>query len=652
MSLLDDVTHQNPGLAPTRTTIRDLDESEFAERYGCDRYTATVLANRFDYLVEHMSIRLLTGAFSPVLRDFYDLACTISAPRELDYAVPACSNGIVLMAGTTIDAVANVVEEFGPTNLSPGDVLIANDPSRTGNHNNDLLFTRPVFADGEIVGFVNLNAHQLDMGGTIPGGFSATKQNVYENGLVLSPRLLVRQGELVPESWNLIFDNVRMADVLYPDMRTICASLELGESLVLDAIDRYGVAAVHGTMRYVCDMGAERIANSLSVLPDGDWSATETIDCDGVDDTEEYRIEVALCKRGERLELDFSGTSRQARTSINATAWDTKTAVGVALRYLFDPEGRFNSGLYRNVDIVLPEGTLLSALPPDGCVFMYFEQSQAVLSTVLRAMSGVVGDAALAGDRGSADLHTAFGVYPDGAPWVSALQCGGEIGPLGANQYGDADSQCMSYMANGVAPAIEEIEKSSPVVVLRHEPRADSAGPGHFRGGASILRDSLWLEPATHSLTELRYKSRPGFGVRGASEGAGGGVWMYPPAPEGVVTVPPTKTFDTATVWAGVVDPTSHAPVHEGEYVYPFQPGANVTVAKSVVRYLTNAGGGWGDPFTRDAQKVLVDVRDEYVSTEGAARDYGVVVVGDPVSDPEGLRIDEDATQALRAARL
>jgi N-methylhydantoinase B len=42
-------------------------------------------------------------------------------------------------------------------------------------------------------------------------------------------------------------------------------------------------------------------------------------------------------------------------------------------------------------------------------------------------------------------------------------------------------------------------------------------------------------------------------------------------------------------------------------------------------------------------------VRDGYVTIAGAARDYGVVVVGDPEFDPEGLRIDVEATARLRA---
>lgn len=630
-----------------RLLIRDLDEDAFQEHYDCDRYTATVLGNRFDYLVEHMSARLLTGAFSPILRDFYDLACTIAGPAQLGYPVPAASNGIVLMAGTTIDAVPNMVDEFGLERLKPGDVLIANDPYRTGNHNNDLVFTRPIFVDGAVVAFVTLNAHQLDMGGTVPGGFSATKQNVFENGLVLSPRLLVSGGENVQETWSVIFDNVRMAEVLYPDMKTVCSSLELGERLVLESIERYGLAAFHGAMRYATDAAAERMALGMAELPDGDWEAEHGVDCDGIDDTEAYPVHVAIRKRGDRIEVDFSGTHRQARTSINATVWEVKTAIGVALKYNFDPRGRFNSGLFRNIDIVIPEGSVVSALPPDGAVFLYFEQSQVILATALLALEKALGDRAIAGDRAGTNLHTAFGAWPDGTPWVSAMQCGGEIGPFGANRHGDADTQCMSYLANGVAPSVEAVEKESPVVMLRHEPVADTAGPGFHRGGNAMLRDTLWLADAAHSVIELRHKSVTGFGVYGGGSGRNGGVWIFPPDAEGRPAIPATDEFTAGTAWAGVIDPETNAPSRDGEYRYPFS-NANVSSTHSVLRYITNGAGGWGDALKREPERVLVDVRDEYVTIDGAARLYGVVVIGDPHDDPEGLKIDDAATASLR----
>ena len=611
------------------TAIRDLSPDEFEQRYDCDRFTATVLTSRFGYTVEHMCARLLTSAFSPILRDFYDFAATITGPPSVGWPTPAMSASIVLFTGTMADSVRNTVEEYGVERLEPGDVIVANDPYRNGTHVNDLLFVRPVFHGGDLAGFVNMKAHQLDMGGVIPAGFSIAKKNVYENGLVLSPRALYRAGDAVQDSWSLIFDTVRFGEILAPDMLSIVAELDLGERLLGETIERYGVPAVHGAMTYACDAAAERMSAALAAIPDGTWVGEDVIDCDAAGDDEEYRVRVTVTKRGGRAEVDFSGTSRQARTCINATPLDAKTTVGIAFKYLFDPEGWFTSGAMRAVDLVIPEGTVVSALPPDGAVFAYWEQSQVMLSALLRALAQGVGDAAIAGDRGSADIHSANGARPDGSPWISAAQVGGEIGAYGANRHGDADSQMLSYQANGIGVAVESVESEVPVVVLRHEPVPDTAGAGYNRGGASMLRDTLWLSDAQHHLMSLRYKRAPGFGVHGGGDGATGGIWM-------------TDETGGETHVAGMDD---------GVYQYPYRVPFWETRSGARLRYVTAGGGGWGNPFERQPERVLRDVRDGYVTIDGAARDYGVVVTGDPEQDPEGIGVDAEATERLRGAR-
>ena len=633
--------------------IRELTDEQFAERYRCDRFTATVLANRFGYIVEHVCARMLTAAFSPILRDFYDFAATLTGPPQTGYQTPAMSNSIVLFTGTMTDSVRTTIEEYGLARLEPGDVIIGNDPYRGGTHVNDVMFTRPVFHDGTLAGFVNLKAHQLDMGGVIPGGFSAVKHNIYEDGVVISPRALYRGGEPVRETFSLIFDNARFGEILLPDIRTICAQLDLGESLLSETIQRYGVDAVHGAIDYVCDASAEQIGTALAALDDGTWEGEDGIDCDGVDASEDYRVHVRVIKRGARMEVDFSGSSRQARTSVNATPLDAKTTVGVALQYLFNPHGAFTSGTLRCVDLVIPDGTIISALPPDGPVFLYYEQSQVMINAMLRALAQAVGPAAMAGDRGCTDIHNASGVHPDGTPWVSAAQCGGEVGPLGANAHGDADSQMYSYQSNGMAIEVESIEAGVPVVMLRHEVAPDTAGAGYHRGGAARVRDSLWLEPAEHNLMSLHYKRAPGFGVLGAVDGRTGGVWVWDPPEGGFVGLTPTtdEAYRRATPLAGVLDEETSRPSASGTYVYPFRRASWPTPAGAVLRVINNGGGGWGDPLEREPDRVMRDVRDGYVTIAGAARDYGVVVVGDPERDPEGLSIDDAATARLRAGR-
>ena len=162
-----------------------------------------------------------------------------------------------------------------------------------------------------------------------------------------------------------------------------------------------------------------------------------------------------------------------------------------------------------------------------------------------------------------------------------------------------------------------------------------------------MLRDTLWLTPAFHSIIELRHKSETGFGVQGGGAGVNGGVWIFPADEQGEAEIPATNAFARATPWAGVLDPETKAPSRDGQYQYPFD-SAKTSGTNAILRYICNGAGGWGDPLERDPEKVRVDVRDEYVTIDGAARLYGVVILGDPHEDPEGVRIDSERTEALR----
>ncbi|GAA3551724.1 hydantoinase B/oxoprolinase family protein [Amycolatopsis ultiminotia] len=636
------------------TSLKDLDDAQFTELYGADRFTASVLASRMRYIVQHMCTGLLNNAFSLILRDWYDFAATISGPPEQNYPMPSVSNSLAMFLGTMSEAVRNTVEEYGPENINPGDVIICNDPYRAGNHVNDVCFIRPVFHEGKLISFVNLRAHQLDMGGVVPAGFSGTKRNVYENGLVIAPTLLYRNDKPVKSAFNLIFDNARFCALLLPDIKTIYQNLLLGEQLILESVERYGVGAYLGAIRYATDVSAESMSTALAELPDGIYEAEEGIDCDGVDDSIEYKIHLKITKAADRMELDFSGTSPQARTSINAGILDTKTAVGVALKFLIDRASPFTSGAYRPIDIVLPAGTFISATPPDGAVFLYWESTGPALLAVFRALEKALGRKAVGGDYGSLNIHNANGVLADGTPWVTTAQCGGEHGPWGATEDGDADSYSVVYQANNLDPATEAIESELPAVVLRKEYAPDSSGAGENRGGAAVLKDTLYLTAAEHWSSPLHTKKASGVGVYGGQAGALGGTWVFHsdyrnvPRDKDLIGTDPS-VYAGSTPVAGMLDPETKTIDPAGEYFYFASTPVWHTQPNAVFRYLTNGGGGWGRPLQRSPERVCRDVRDEYVTIEGAYRDYGVVITGDPHNDPEGLTIDHEATAARRA---
>lgn len=640
----------------TAVLIRDLSDEEFFNSYKCDRFTAMVISNRLRYVVQHMCTDLLNTAFSIILRDWYDFAATISGPPEQDYPMPAVSNSLVLFVGPMTDAVRNMVEEYGADSLKPGDVLIANDPYRIGTHVNDICFVKPVFyevnGENKIVGFVNMQAHMLDMGGIVPSGFSGTKKDIYENGLVLSPRLLYKEGKPHKPTWDIIFDNARYGEIMRPDMITIYKNLLLGEKETIETIDRYGLDAYLGAIKYAIDISAESMGRAFEKLPDGIYEAEEFIDCDGIDNNEEFKVKTKVTVRGGKVEVDLSGSSRQARTSINASFLDTKTAVGAAFKYLLDPSSSFTSGVMRDIDIVLPDASVAHAMPPDGAIFLYWETSMPILLSIFRALKDVLEENAIAGDTCSLNIHNANGVWQDGNPWVTMAQCGGEHGAWGATKAGDADSYSVAYLANNLDPSTEAIEIDVPVVVLRKEYVPDTAGAGMNRGGAGVLKDTLWRTSTEHHSMPLHLKRPSGFGVYGGKDGRTGAVWTWDPESfniekEGKLLGNNRAAYSASTPVAGKLN-DENMPCKDGEYYY----FANVPVWKTkpnaIFRYITNAGGGWGNPYHRDPEKVKRDVRDEYVTIEGAKNMYGVVIIGDPIIDPEGLAVDYRATYELR----
>ena len=340
--------------------LRDLNDEAFAARYGCDRLTASILANRFRYVNAHMAAKLRANAFSIVIRDMDDFCTTIQGPPELDWAMPAASLTNPVHWGPVTDAVRIVLEEVGLDQLRAGDVVVANDSYRTGKHLNDTSFMRPLFHDGALVGALHVTAHQLDLGSRVPGGFDFTAQSLWEDGLVLTPMHLYAAGRPVRSTFSLIAANTRAPQVILSDLQVINATLDLGEELLLESIERYGIDAYLGSIRYACDVATEEMTRALEILPDGAYDS-EVVVPDGDPAGNPAVLRLRVVKRGERLEFDFSGTSATNRSALNCSWLDAKTGVMLALNLLFQRNTVPNTGSLRNFDFLLPAGSFVNA---------------------------------------------------------------------------------------------------------------------------------------------------------------------------------------------------------------------------------------------------------------------------------------------------
>jgi N-methylhydantoinase B len=393
---------------------------------------------------------------------------------------------------------------------------------------------------------------------------------------------------------------------------------------------------------------------AIQRLPDGVYTAQERLDSDGVSADVEPVVQLRINKRGSRMEFDFSGTSPANDTAINCSWADAKTAVAIAMKYLLDPHSPFTSGSMRDVDIVLPPNSIINPNPPHTCQY-YWEPAMAIIYATFQSLNPVLGADAIAPDSWGGTIHYAYGLRSDGTPWMStALNSVTAMGPWGATKQGDGDSSQLQIVINMVDGGCEPAEADTPVVILRHDHVPDTAGPGLHRSGAASIADSLWLADGEHRVSSFHLRRPPGGGgVSGGEAGVLSAAWLWRSAtasePDYLPVTLSDPRYAEAIPLLGVLHPTSQEPDPDG--TYHLQTGPIPVPAGSVLRFVSNGAGGWGDPLDREPRHVLIDVRDEYVTIEGAARDYGVVVVGDPVCDPEGLAVDVDATARLRGVR-
>jgi N-methylhydantoinase B len=640
--------------------LRDLATDEFFARYSCDRFTATVLANRYRYVVAHTANQFRWHAFSPIIRDAADLCAMLSGPPSLAFPMVAVSDTVPLFYGSIPEAVRIVLEEYGLDELNPGDMIVCNDYYRMGTHLNDMCSIRPIFYGGDLVGAVTIRGHLQDVGGMVMGGFEVSKRNVYQDGLRLPPILLYSAGKEVKSTFKLFYDDTRLANLIVPDLKTTYHALELGERLLIETMDKYGLEAYVGAMRYACDASAEGMADALATLPDGTYTGEEWIDGDGLPDSPEHSVRVRIIKAGGRAEFDLRGSSPATRTSLNCAWPDAKTAVAMALKLLIDQRSPVTSGTLRSVDVVVPPNAIFNPDPPHACVY-YWEVVMLIVHAVYRALNPVLGPDAVSASTSVGGTGIPRYRVPDGSE-VPQIGLGGACWPWGATKEADGDSAQQPVFQNlNSNGGVESDERDLllygfPTVDMRNEYVADSGGPGTYRGGAASVRDVMYLYDAQYRFLQLDAK-RPvaGGGVYGGKAGVVGAGWLWEDDHNGDGAEPTffpnalnDPTYQKATPQTGVIDPSTHEASPDGQYVC----GSELAQASrgATVRILTHGGGGWGDPLARDPDKVKADVRDEYVSIEGAARDYGVVISGDPRSDPEGLKVDVEATNQLRAS--
>ncbi|MEQ1854148.1 MAG: hydantoinase B/oxoprolinase family protein, partial [Chthoniobacteraceae bacterium] len=355
--------------------------------------------------------------------------------------------------------------------LAPGDVLITNDPWLGTGHLADVSVAKPIFLDGEMVGFAASVAHAPDMGGRTG---STESRDVFEEGFQIPVMKFCNAG--VPDATfvKVLRKNVRAPDEVEGDLWAQVGALELMESRLVALMRHYKLRSLRELAAEIHDRSERAMRAAIRDVPDGSYEFEVTTD--GLD--EPMQIRIAITVRGEELDVDYTGTSLQVEKALNSAFCYTYAYTMYGLKCVLSPEIPNNEGAFRPIRITAPEGSILNhRFPASGC-------SRAMLGhylpfAVFGALGRVVPERIIAGSGSPIWSVLMRGVDERGRQFANKLFYNGGTG---ASHRRDG-MNATSWPSNISLTPAEVVEQLMPCRVVYKRLRPGSAGDGEYRGG-------------------------------------------------------------------------------------------------------------------------------------------------------------------------
>ncbi|WP_174274158.1 hydantoinase B/oxoprolinase family protein [Sphingomonas bacterium] len=574
-----------------------------------DLVTAEVIRSAMETICFEMATYVSRHATTPILNQSNERNATILDSKG---RLAGLSVGIPQFMLSSTLPVRLAIDFFGE-DLKPGDVILANDPYYGGGHLPDFNVFSPVFADGKLLMFASIQCHHGDTGGAVAGGYNTMAKDIWSEGTRYPLLKIVDGGKERRDVILLLRANNRLAGFI-GDMQSQVGAAQLGASRLNDLIERYGAETVQTAIDHTIDEARRRFSEEIARWPDGTYEADAYVDSDP-QGNKDIHVHVAVTVKGDRLVLDFNGSDTRQHIAAWSTLGNTRGNALGQLMSVVDPTIPKNEGFFDCVELIAPEGSCVNPTPnkpvSSGTHHPGTEVSDAVALAIAQFLPERVSPQTykygsprqMWGDK---DPRTGKAFFDHGGE-VNAGWCNGI---KGADGWGALPAAFGNLLK---APA-ELNEVNFPHIIRDRNYRMDSGGAGQWRGGLG-----------SHFVKEVRtptYISQYIVNQRHVHPGIAGGRHGAP---------------DEAIVSAGTDREVNISPV----------VNAHLLERGEALIYNFGGGGGWGDAYARAPEAVLEDVWDEYVSIEGAARDYGVVITGSV--EAMDLALDHGATARLRA---
>lgn len=565
-----------------------------------DPITFAVVKNAMDSIVDEIAYTVLRTARSEIVKDVMDYSAAIC---DRHGQMIAQAKTIALHLGAIPEAMAQVKLRYGDS-LQPGDAVIVNDPYQGGMHLPDIFMFAPLFYKGEIEGYSVVICHHTDVGGRVPGSNASDSTEIYQEGLRIPVVKLYEAGQINDMLERIITQNVRVPDRVLGDLRAQYAACQVGSRELTRLLDRYGR---DDSRRYFAELldYAERLTREeIRNWPKGTFVFEDFIDDDGLSE-DPIPLRVAVTVHEDRVSVDYTGSSPQVRAAINSTLSYTKSCTYLSVRCALKGDVPNNEGLFRCVDVHVPEGTILNPVEP-AAVAARALTGYRVFDTMLGALAEVVPDRIPAAGEGGNTVVCLSGKKDDGSGYIIVdMICGA----WGARPHADGVEAITNASQNLSNTPVETLEAQHPVRVEAYELVADSCGAGRYRGGLGVRRSYRVLgDEVLLQLRADRMKFRP-YGLQGG----------HPASP--------------------AINELQH-----GDEVQSLPSKVGITIARNdLVSHTQPGGGGFGNPLERPLSAIEHDVWNHKLTAAFAREHYHAVV------DSKTGKLDEQATQALRA---
>ena len=583
-----------------------------------DPVQVAIMANRIDAILREMTGVVMRTARSAVIGQSRDFSCAIvTADNELLAAaegIPAHIYGAHLQTRT----MCRVHPDF-----REGDAYLHNDPYDGNSHAADWSIIVPVFCEGEHLFNVTVKGHQADCGDSIPTTYTPRARDVYEEGALIFPCVRVqREFRDNEDIVRMCRRRIRVPDQWYGDYLSQLGAARIGERRLKAFSAKHGVAQVRRFIEAWFDYAERRADHAIGRLPRG------TLINKGMHDpvqpflpeSPEITVKVEIEPAEGHITVDLRDNPDCIDAGLNLTeACATANCIQGVFENL-ESDIPPNAGSFRRIQVLLREGCVVG-IPrfPHSCSLATTNMADVVVNLVQSAFTQLGDGHGLA--QGNLCFSAGMGVVSGrdwrrgGAEYINQVYLMGGGGPA----LPEHDGMIYLLTPGGCGllhrDSIEFDEQRFPMLIRSQHLLPDSGGAGRRRGGpATEVIFGPRRDPMTVSIM--------------------GGGTINPP--KGV-----RAGGDANHAYHGHLKADGSEDSVPNVVMLALAPG-------EFVRSVDNAGSGYGDPLTREPERVLEDVVEGYATHDHAEAVYGVVLSGS--AEDGTLALNETGTEEHRAA--